>query len=228
MKVSVFVDGFNLYNRALKTPRAADGSTYKWLDLEKLAESVLNDPTCTIESVRYFTARVHALPHDPDAPARQGQYLRALRTLPRVTLHYGLFKRRKGWQEPVTAIATPDQKGLRTNPDGSQCVFVYKFSEKGSDVNLASHLILDGARVGAYDAAVVMTNDSDQVEPIRLVRDVLGKPVHVFDPCLDRPAAELQRAATSYRKIDLAAIAASQFPNPLTDARGQFSKPVGW
>ena len=79
MRVNVYVDGFNLYNRALKNARAADGSTYKWLDLRALAAHLLNDPKYVIGTVRYFTARVKSLPRDPDAPARQALYLRALK-----------------------------------------------------------------------------------------------------------------------------------------------------
>jgi hypothetical protein len=41
VKVRIYVDGFNLYNRLLKDTRAPDGSTYKWLDLHKFAETTL-------------------------------------------------------------------------------------------------------------------------------------------------------------------------------------------
>ena len=52
-------------------------------------------------------------------------------------------------------------------------VWVDKTEEKGSDVNLASHLLHDGFK-GLYDAAVIITNDSDLAEPIRMVREVLN------------------------------------------------------
>ena len=35
MKTNVYIDGFNLYRRRL------EGTEYKWLDLEKLAEQLL-------------------------------------------------------------------------------------------------------------------------------------------------------------------------------------------
>ena len=51
--------------------------------------------------------------------------------------------------------------------------------EKGSDVNLASHLLVDGF-TGKYEVAVVVSNDADLLEPHpRLVRAVLGLPVGV-------------------------------------------------
>ena len=40
--------------------------------------------------------------------------------------------------------------------------------EKGSDVNLATYLVADGFR-DLYDTAVVVSNDSDLAEPLKLV-----------------------------------------------------------
>ena len=53
-------------------------------------------------------------------------------------------------------------------------VLVFKVEEKGSDVNLASHLLFDAFR-GAFDAAAVLSNDSDLVEPIRIVTKELSR-----------------------------------------------------
>jgi hypothetical protein len=65
MRVCVYVDGFNLYYRALKSSR------HKWLNLVKLSKRLL-DPADAIEMVRYFTARVSPRAGDPDAPNRPG------------------------------------------------------------------------------------------------------------------------------------------------------------
>ena len=74
MITNVYIDGFNLYYRALKdTP-------YRWLDLRKLAETVF--PQDDIHRVCYFTARLDARPGNPNQPRRQLVYLRALTTLP--------------------------------------------------------------------------------------------------------------------------------------------------
>lgn len=42
------------------------------------------------------------------------------------------------------------------------------FEEKGSDVNLASHLVRDTFRK-QFEVAVLITNDSDLAEPVRIV-----------------------------------------------------------
>ena len=66
-------------------------------------------------------------------------------------------------------------------PGGPRTVEVIKTEEKGSDVNLATHLLADAFRHDC-EAAVVITNDSDLAEPIRVVRHELGLPVGVVNP----------------------------------------------
>jgi uncharacterized LabA/DUF88 family protein len=217
VKVNVYVDGFNLYHRALRKPRAPDGSTYKWLDLEKLAAQVLSNPSYTINQIRYFTAQVRALPNNQQAPLRQQMYLRALATLPSVTVHFGFFQKSQKKMQLVKPLA-----------DGTTMVKVHKFEEKGSDVNLATYLLLDAFQ-NEYDGAAVITNDSDLAEPIRIVRDTLAKRVEVLDPCGDaRTSAELAKVSTFYKPIRQGAISASLFPNTLTDSKGTFRKPAAW
>jgi hypothetical protein len=48
-------------------------------------------PTHEVKRIRYFTARISGRPDKPDSPTRQDTYLRALATLPTVTIHYGKF-----------------------------------------------------------------------------------------------------------------------------------------
>lgn len=215
MRVNVYVDGFNLYYRALKQPRAPDGiSTYKWLDIGRLASSLLT--THTVHRIRYFTARVKARDGDTGSQLRQQAYLRALATVPGMSLHFGNFMSSKPWARLVTPL-----------PDGTKSVKIHKTEEKGSDVNLASLLLLDGFRQD-YEGAVVITNDSDLTEPIRLVRDELKMSVIVLDPSADRSSQSLAKAATTYRPIRPAAIVANQFPNSLTDANGVVTRPKEW
>lgn len=79
----MYIDGFNLFYGALK------GSPYKWLDIETLCQHLL--PKDSVNRIRYFTAKVSARPGDPQLPVRQETYLRALATLPTVSVHLGVF-----------------------------------------------------------------------------------------------------------------------------------------
>src|SRR5713101_6488968 len=79
----------------------------------------------------------------PDEPNRQAAYLRALQTTPGLSIHYGKFLP-KIIQRPLVNPAV----------FGSRYVDVYTTEEKGSDINLKSHLIRDGF-CAKYDVAVV-------------------------------------------------------------------------
>ena len=122
MRTNVYVDGCKLYYGALrKTP-------YRWLDLEKLCKLLL--PKNTIQHIRYFTALVSARPNDLHQPQRQQLYLRALGTLPAVSVHFGYFLTHRV-KMPLAVPPGEPQK----------YVDVMKTEEKRSDVNLATHLM---------------------------------------------------------------------------------------
>lgn len=85
------------------------GTRYKWLDVMALAAHLL--PKDEIHRVRYFTAKVSGRPDDPQQPVRQETYLRALLTLPGVTVHLGEFRVGK----PRMRLATPRPDGPSTH-----------------------------------------------------------------------------------------------------------------
>lgn len=80
----VYVDGFNLYYGALR------GRPYRWLDLCEFSRRLLK-PYNSIRQIRYFTARVNPTKRDPTVAERQQAYLRALETIPNLSIHYGQF-----------------------------------------------------------------------------------------------------------------------------------------
>lgn len=210
MRTNVYVDGFNLYYGCLK------GSPYRWLDLEALCVHLL--PKHRIQRVRYFTARVAARPGKPHDPVHQEIYLRALSTLPSVSVHLGHFT-----TKPTTMpLANPI-------PGGPKFVEVMKTEEKGSDVNLATYLLADAFRQDA-DAYVIISNDSDLTEPMRIVRHELGQVVGILNPHSPRKRSHalLSCKPTFFKQIRAGALAASQFPPTLRDATGTFHKPAGW
>lgn len=162
MKAIVYIDGFN---PVLRRPQ---GHSLPVVDLEALCRALV--PKDEVVLIRYFTARVTARPGDPAQPQRQETYLRALSTLPLVTVHFGEFR-----AHPVRMrLANPPAHGPKT-------VEVIKTEEKGSDVNLASFLLLDAFQERA-DTAVVISNNSDLAEPVRIVKEVLGHTVGVINP----------------------------------------------
>ncbi len=110
--------------------------------------------------------------------------------------------------------------------DGSGTVEVLKSEEKGSDVNLASYLLIDAYRSDC-DIAVVVSNDSDLVFPIEHIKQQVGKIIGILNP-RPRPSRRLFPLANFYRQIRASVLAASQFPESLHDSEGEFHKPPGW
>ncbi len=207
MKTYVYIDAFNLYFGCVK------GTPYKWLDLSKLCSILL--PQHQIERIKYFTAYVKALPNSPNAPARQQIYLRALRTLPNLEIIYGHFLS----HHVRMPLANPGLGHPKT-------VEVIKTEEKGSDVNLAIHLLHD-AYQNRYESAVIVSGDSDLLAAVQIVKNELGKPVGVLNP-QKRPSRMLEQHATFYKHIRLGVLAGSLFPATLEDEHGTFSKPARW
>ncbi len=209
MITNVYIDGFNLYYRALKdTP-------FRWLDLRKLAETLF--PQDNIHRVCYFTARLDARPSNPGQAQRQLIYLRALATLYSLNIYFGTFRtgvKRRPLAEPLPGLPTH--------------VLVRDSEEKGSDVNLATRLLVDGFK-GEYEQAVVVSNDADFASAMRYVRDDLGLRVTLVNPdARNASPRELAEAATYVKRLWKSHLRRSQLPETVTDEVGDITKPTGW
>jgi uncharacterized LabA/DUF88 family protein len=180
--------------------------------LQRLLELHLK-PQNQLIGIKYFTAKLNQRPNDPDAPARQEMYLRALATLPNLTLSHFLTKNVR------MLLANPA-------PGQSPTAEVVKTEEKGSDVNLAVQLLHD-AHLDRFDCAVIVSGDSDLLMPVKIVRNEINKVVGVLNP-QRHPCAVLKASATFYKHLRPNFVAAAQFPETLTDAHGAFSRPSAW
>jgi uncharacterized LabA/DUF88 family protein len=208
MRTNVYVDGYNLYYGCLR------GSPYKWLDLRALCGNVL-DPIHVIDRIRYFTALTKPTAKNPNQHIRQQAYIRALQAADaKLTVHLGSFQ------------SNPCRRPLADDP--GTIVRIIDTKEKGSDVNLAAYLLLDGFKK-AYDAAVVVSNDSDLAEPIRLVRQELGLIVGILNP-RQHPAVTLKKASPKFHlQITKDHLKASQLHPTIACADGKkVHKPSRW
>jgi uncharacterized LabA/DUF88 family protein len=207
----VYVDGFNLYRRVLK------GTPYKWLDPVALSSELLYEYDVIL--VRYFTAHISPMPNNPAQGQRQQIYLRALRMNHKIKIHLGKFR--------------SDARLMPLHPwefkaDGRpKTVKVKKTEEKGSDVNLATYFLLDIFTKKA-DAFVILTNDSDLAEPLRLAKSQLGQIVGLIFPT-DTPSMELLKVDPQIiRQIREGALIVAQLPEVLYDGHGMITKPKSW
>jgi len=220
MATNIYIDGFNLYFGALKTR----WPQFKWLNIGAFCSALL--PTHTINRIRYFTALVIPSPEDPQMRIRQDIYLRALRTIPNLCVHdEGWFIRKQVLRRQFP-LAYPKNRPPNSSP---QKVYVQLPEEKGSDVNLASYLLLDCFN-DDFDEAVVISNDADLAVPIDIVVTKFHKPVGVVNPHLKgRRSVTLQKVASwTFQTLNRHHLANSQFPPTLTDSQGTITKPATW
>jgi uncharacterized LabA/DUF88 family protein len=105
---------------------------------------------------------------------------------------------------------------------------VIKTEEKGSDVNLALH-VLNDAWQNLYDCAAICSNDSDLSEALRLIRKQHKKRVILVvpgDPALRPPAIQLKRYADAVVRITEDHLKASQLPETIPNTT--IRKPKEW
>ncbi len=218
---------------------------WRWLDVRKLVQSVIGTQAgwkgAAIQRIVYCTARVDAV---TNASAHQDQdvYLKALRATGSVDwIEYGNYVARVkpaliAAEDPKTHRPVIQASGwpLMIQDAGGQDVpkarFMVRYlhlEEKGSDVNIASHLLLD-VLSGAIDAAVVVSNDSDLAFPIRTARNRV--PVGLVNPRGGYFAGDLWGNPSAgvgnhwWRKLQAKDYRQHQLPDP---ADG-FTRPTGW
>jgi hypothetical protein len=241
VRIGVYVDGYNLYYGARKQcGRSTEG--WRWLDVRALVEPLVGWRGASVARVVYCTARVD--PSDAPSAARdQSIYLDALvrsRSVDEIAegryvswaKEEPLVNERSGRPRPTLYRRSNEEWDPRLplrNAEGTDVIMatVRKREEKGSDVNVASHLLLD-VLTGAVDGAVVVSNDSDLELPLRFARARV--PVGTVNPSSNPTAGALKGAATEgsgghwWRRLGAADYRAAQLP----DVLGALRKPCGW
>lgn len=202
MKVGIYVDGYNLYygGRGI-CGRGQSG--WRWLDIRRLVSDVVTRESGWAETndihVVFCTARIRG---SSQSQRDQDTYLRALVGANAVdVIEYGKYVSRTS----TAPLAVADRKGrpvlTRSGwpvqvrdasdgdvPDATFMASVARREEKGSDVNVAAHLLHDVLRQ-LVDAAVVVSNDSDLKLPVQMARECV--PVGTINPTKGRPAGDL-------------------------------------
>lgn len=202
-KTIVYIDGFNLHYGALN--RRETG--FRWLDLGKWISGIFPDKE--ISKIKFFTAEVSAK-RSIDQLREQRDYWRALRTLPNLEIIEGFFL-----FSPKKIHITEDVSLIAKIPE-----------EKGTDVNLAVHLVND-AHLKKFDTAIIVSNDSDLAESIRIATQELKLKVGVLNPypIFNR---QIIKYATFKMPVRDQALLRSQFPAVLEDGFGTITKPKTW
>jgi uncharacterized LabA/DUF88 family protein len=248
MDVGFYIDGFNLYYGGRSYFGSRPG--WRWLDLRSLASDVVGIASqqaawqdANLSRVVYCTARTG----NPD----QDGYLGALKAhgsydwtewgyYAEKLIHRPLASQPPGAARPQVVnpaipVRVQDEAGKHL-PSAIFMASVSHREEKGSDVNLATHILLD-VLGGTVDAVVVVTNDSDLKLPLSKVRHRV--PVGLLNPGNPkwRPTAGALKASPSvgvgghwWGNISYNQYKAHQLPDPVTDVGSgkTYTKPVDW
>jgi hypothetical protein len=244
LRVGVYIDGYNLYygGRGLMGGSGVPG--WRWLDLRQLATALVARESgwanAQITRVVYCTARIDGA-GNPSGARDQNVYLRALKAAHAVdVIEMGRYVSRVSMAplavrgpggRPVLSTATwpvmvQDSTGQPVR-DARFMVSVARREEKGSDVNVASHLLLDLLHQ-QITAAVVISNDSDLALPLGKARQLV--PLGVVNPTRTYLAGALSGSPAEgvgnhwWYQLTPADLTSSQLPA----AVGPVSKPTGW
>lgn len=197
----VYIDGFNLYYGL----RANRWQRFYWLNLRQVALHLLKAGQALVET-KYFTSLVTA---PLDKNRRQAIFLEALGTLPDFSIYYGHY--------------------LADTVVCRQCGHTYTtHHEKMTDVNIATELLSD-AFADRFDAALLVSADSDLVGPVQKVRQLFRQKrvVVVFPPA--RHSNALKNVANATLHLDRATLAQSVFPDQVTKPDGYvLHRPAEW
>lgn len=245
MRVGAYIDGYNLYygGRDLCGKGVAG---WRWLDVKKLIDQLGAShttvwPGAVVDRVVFCTARIDAATN-PSGAADQDVYLKALVKAGAVThIEYGNYVARVKYapmavKDPITRkprlveadwpVKIQDNAGQPV-PGAHFMVSYLHQEEKGTDVNVAAHLLRDSL-LGQVEAAIVVSNDSDLRMAVQQAR--LHVPVGTVNPRSLYTAGDLRGRPTDgvgshwWTTLTAAHFIANQLPNPV----GAYVRPVGW
>lgn len=242
MRVGVYIDAFNLYY-GMRDHCGRGTAGWRWLDIRGLTNNLAGWGGSTVTRIVYCTAYVDPADNQ-DAHRDQALYIKALREHQSIdVLQLGRYvawpknlplarKLANGGAEVVRPTGAESWQNLPisqvSDPHGGIFMATVRTrEEKGSDVNVATHLLADVFR-GEVDAAIVVSNDSDLALPLAVARSVVS--VGTVNPGIKQLAGALKGDREEgpgrhwWRKLSPQDYRQHQLPNPV----GRYYKPAGW
>lgn len=232
MRVTLLVDGFNLYHSVKAAERSASGKRMRWLDLWGLCDTIVRSSLghgFQLDSVHYYSALAqHLEPRKPDVVRRHRTFLAALESTG-VSVNLAKFKRK----ERVVTLAEsrvqfqPIRRWWHL-PLRSVRVSFKTHEEKETDVAIACKL-LEVLHRGQCDAVVLLTGDTDIAPAIRTARALYPKQEIIVAFPFQRYNKELANLVARSVKLSVQLYEAHQFPVTVKSAKGKsIVKPKTW
>ena len=209
----VYVDGLNLYRQCL-----SGRPELKWLDLQKLCEKLI--ATHEVIEIKYFTALIKEPVNKPGSQLRQRIYLRALKAhIPHIQIFFGTIR-----TDTKRYRLVPLELDRLGNP---VLVKVQKLEEKGTDVAIASHMVLDAAQQRSSLVALI-SSDGDFAPTIHIIGERLNVATGVISPSqhITHPLKTANPTLTKVIRMDT--LRSSQLPQTIQDSVGTIRRPENW
>lgn len=242
VKIGVYVDAFNLYY-GMRDHCGRGTTGWRWLDIRALVTNLCRWPGFTIERIVYCTAYVDQT-DNPAAYADQSVYIKALREHGSIdVLELGRYvawpkklplaeKLPNGRAQLIVPTGAESLQGLpiarvTNTTDDMFIATVRNREEKGSDVNVATHLLAD-IFMKRVEGAIVISNDSDLALPLSIARTLV--PVGTVNPGNNPLAGALKGDRNDgpgqhwWKKLRPQHYYGNQLPNPV----GNYYKPTDW
>lgn len=234
LRTCVYVDGYNFYYGCLK------GGTFKWLDLLQLFQKNIlpsvrvskDNQNARFElvnpGVKFLTAPIlEQAASASDSLQCQEIYHAALSQLYQKQIQIV-----KGYYSLTKARARKiDCNNPKKWPKYCVPVDIWKLEEKQSDVNLALHAFKD-AVLGEVDQVVIVTNDTDIVPAVKMIREFTQVSIGLVIPTTNshrRPNQDLVQYAHWVRThLAQQELKSAQLPRTVTNGRKTYSKPDSW
>jgi NYN domain len=240
LRVGVYVDGFNLYYGG-RSMFGKGTAGWKWLDLRALSVDLVAGRShwspATIDRVVFCTALIDT-GTNPSGQVDQNIYIRALKasgSVDAVELGYYVTRVKKGALARRTRgpkFEYIDSNG-RLIPSGNPPVLVdvAQREEKGSDVNVAAHLLHD-CLTNQIDAAIVVSNDSDLAFALNTARAYV--PIGTVNPSPNQLAGALRGRPNDgagnhwWAQLTQQDFSSAQLADPIAEGNRSLRKPQGW
>lgn len=246
IRVGVYVDGYNLYYAGISHCGKSEPG-WRWLDVGLLAENEIrkreNWSNFEITRIVYFSA-LRPIQLNPSSEVDQKTYLSRLSVDPRVEIVMGQYIEKSvsgflGRSSPKPGVfhflenaksinleAIPHRERLAADGELRILVDVRTFEEKGTDVNLASQILVDLSEK-RVDAVVVISNDGDLKFPIQYARTKV--PVGLINPTKRRTVQVLQGEHPKNEKHWWSRLSKPEFIDAqFAEQVENLHKPTGW
>jgi hypothetical protein len=203
------------------TSRWQDATIARVVYCTAIIDAASNPPGYTEQDI-YLKALIAA--HSVDHVA-YGSYVARVRYAP-LAVRAATRSRNPQIVHPQWPIMVQDARG-NPIPDARFMVSYADREEKGSDVNVASHLLVD-VLTNTIDAAIVISNDSDLQFPVSYTRGQV--PVGLINPSPNYLAGALRGKPSDgvgnhwWHRLSAADLRACQ----LADRVASFERPAGW